>query len=84
MNCELFFYPPASCQSQYPVFVRTVLFKVNVRNRNRETPLLLAVQADSVEAVAALLAFGARLDDPDVNGETMLICSRSCVQRDPL
>lgn len=43
--------------------------KVNVRNRHRETPLLLAVRAGSVDAVAALLSFGARLDDPDVSGE---------------
>lgn len=43
--------------------------KVNVRNRHRETPLLLAVRADAVDIVAVLLGFGARLDDPDVNGE---------------
>lgn len=46
-----------------------LLGKVNVRNRHRETPLLLAVRADAVDIVSVLLGFGARLDDPDVNGE---------------
>ena len=49
-----------------------LLGKVNVRNRHRETPLLLAVRADAVEVVSVLLGFGARLDDPDVNGEAAL------------
>lgn len=47
--------------------------KVNVRNRRRETPLLLAVRADAGDAVAALLSFGARLDDPDIDGENTLV-----------
>lgn len=47
----------------------TILGKVNVRNRHRETPLLLAVRADAIDVVSVLLGFGARLDDPDVNGK---------------
>ncbi|CAM9763388.1 unnamed protein product, partial [Choristocarpus tenellus] len=44
--------------------------KVNVRNRYRETPLLLAVSAASQESVMALLFHGARLDEPDISGVT--------------
>jgi len=69
-----------------PNYVFTV-GKVNVRNRHRETPLLLAVRAGGADAVSVLLGFGARLDEPDVNGEAcpvvwhslilaMIACSR--------
>ncbi|CAM9560352.1 unnamed protein product [Ectocarpus sp. 8 AP-2014] len=47
--------------------------KVNVRNRHRETPLLLAVRSNSADAVAVLLGFGARLDEPDVHGVTPVV-----------
>lgn len=43
--------------------------KVNVRNRHRETPLLLAVRSDSEDTVSVLLSYGARLNEPDVNGK---------------
>eukprot|EP00903_Cladosiphon_okamuranus_P021748 g19996.t1 len=51
----------------------TARMKVNVRNRHRETPLLLAVRANSLDTVSALLGFGARLDDPDVDGVSPIV-----------
>lgn len=56
----------------------TLLDKVNVRNRHRETPLLLAVRASAADAVSVLLGFGAHLDDPDVNGETAIPLLAPC------
>ncbi|CAN0440416.1 unnamed protein product, partial [Discosporangium mesarthrocarpum] len=42
--------------------------KVNLRNRSRETPLLLAVAARSSECAAILLSHGATVDEPDSSG----------------
>ncbi|CAM9211740.1 unnamed protein product, partial [Hapterophycus canaliculatus] len=58
--------------------------KVNIRNRYRETPLLLAVRASSADSAAALLGFGARLDDPDVNGVTPVVQAAMSGQTDLL
>lgn len=63
---------PGLCYSKLCPFSR----KVNVRNKHRETPLLLAVRASGADAVSVLLGFGARLDEPDVNGEA---CLFACV-----
>lgn len=62
---------PAAAPAPCIVFCDPSLEKVNVRNRHRETPLLLAVRANNAEAVVGLLGFGARLDEPDVNGKAV-------------
>lgn len=64
------FYGPQSPEFQQSATPAPTFFsKANVRNRHRETPLLLAVRAGSSDAVTALLASGARLDEPDASGE---------------
>lgn len=73
-----YFVACASCHSRALHFFLLPIFgKVNVRNRHRETPLLLAVRANNAEAVAGLLGFGARLDEPDVNGKAVFVPPRS-------
>ena len=71
-TCYLLPSTVPSCPTPVPTFA-----KVNVRNRHRETPLLLAVRAGSTDAVTALLASGARLDEADDSGEILL--DPSCV-----